>query len=58
VLTPFACLFEALQGLTPDRQPDLRTAIAAAGGVLSAALLAKLVMLARRRMSGRKPSQV
>lgn len=58
VLTPFACLFEALQGLTPDRTPDLATALAAAAGVLAAALLAKLGMLVRRRLSGRKPSQV
>ena len=33
VMMPFAVLLEALQGLTPDRTPDLPTALAAAAGV-------------------------
>jgi hypothetical protein len=47
-LVPFAAVLEALQGLTPDRVPDLPTALSGAGGVLSAALLAKLVIEARK----------
>jgi hypothetical protein len=39
VLAIFAGLLEALQGLTPDRTPDLATAAAAIGGIFSAALL-------------------
>jgi hypothetical protein len=39
---------EALQGLTPDRVPNLPTALSAAAGALLAALLAKLVMEARK----------
>jgi hypothetical protein len=54
VLTVLALLLETLQGLTPDRQPDLRTALAAAGGVLSAAFLALLVIVAVRTWKGRK----
>jgi hypothetical protein len=40
-----AALREALQGLTPDRVPDLPTALSGAAGAL---LLAKLVMEARK----------
>jgi VanZ family protein len=54
VLTVFSVLLEASQGLTPDRQPDLRTALAAAGGVLSAAFLALLVIAATRTWKARK----
>jgi len=36
----FAGLLEALQGLTPDRVPDLPTAFSRAAGVLLAALVA------------------
>ena len=39
-LMAFAGLLEALQGLTPDRVPDLPTAFSGAAGVLSAALVA------------------
>ena len=49
VLIPFAVLLEALQGLTPDRVPDLATTLSAATGVASAALLADLIMTLRRR---------
>ena len=45
-LLPVAVLLEALQGLTPDRTPDLPTALSAAAGVASAALLADLVICA------------
>jgi len=48
-LIPFAVLLEALQGLTPDRVPDLATTLSAATGVASAALLADLIMTLRRR---------
>jgi VanZ family protein len=44
----FSALLEALQGLTPDRTPDLPTALAAAAGALTAGVLAKLVILARK----------
>ena len=39
-----AGLLEALQGLTIDRTPDLLSALCGAGGVLTAALVASLVM--------------
>jgi VanZ family protein len=48
VIMAFAALLEALQGLTPDRTPDLPTALSAAAGALTAGLLAKLVILARK----------
>jgi hypothetical protein len=54
VLTVLALLLETAQGLTPDRQPDLRTALAAAGGVLSAAFLALLIIAAVRTWKSRK----
>jgi VanZ family protein len=38
----FAGLLEALQGLTPDRVPDLPTALSGAAGTLAAALIAWL----------------
>jgi VanZ family protein len=43
-----SALLEALQGLTPDRTPDLPTALRAAAGALTAGVLAKLVILARK----------
>ena len=43
-----SALLEALQGLTPDRHPDFMAALFGAGGALAAALLAELVMRARR----------
>ena len=53
VLLPFAVLLEVLQGLTPDRVPDLATALSAATGVASAALLANLVIGLRKRRANR-----
>ena len=37
-------LLETLQGLTPDRTPDVQTALSGATGALTGALLVKLVM--------------
>ena len=39
-----AGLLEGLQGLTPDRSPNLLSALSGAGGVLTAALLAWVVI--------------
>lgn len=47
-LMAFAGALEALQGLTPDRVPDLPTALSGAGGVLATALLAKLLIEAKK----------
>ena len=44
----FSVGLEALQGLTPDRIPDLPTALSGAGGALAAALAASLVIHAAR----------
>ena len=44
VLIVLAGMLEALQGLTVDRTPDLLTALSGTAGVLSAALLAWLVL--------------
>lgn len=49
VLLPLAILMEAAQGLTPDRTPDLATALSAATGISLAALLADLVLTLRQR---------
>jgi hypothetical protein len=48
LLVPFAVLMEMLQGLTADRVPDPATALIAASGVASAALLADLILWLRR----------
>ena len=48
VMMAFSALLEALQGLTPDRTPDLPTALGAVAGALTAGVLAKLVILARK----------
>ena len=48
VMMAFAALLEALQGLTPDRTPDLPTALAAASGALTAGVLAWLVIRLRK----------
>lgn len=48
VMLPFALLVEAAQALTPDRTADVATALIAAAGVASAALLADLVLYLRR----------
>jgi VanZ family protein len=49
VLVPLAILLETAQGLTPDRVPDVATALFAATGVAVAALLAELITRLRRR---------
>ncbi len=49
LLLPFAILIETAQGLTPDRAADSATALVAAAGVASAALLADLVIALRKR---------
>ena len=51
-LMVFAVLLESLQGLTPDRVPNLMAAFYGAGGALAAALLAELFIRARRRRAG------
>ena len=56
-LMAFAGLLEALQGLTPDRVPGLPTALSGAGGVLAAALLAKLLIEAKKLALAR-PKQI
>ena len=48
-LVVVAGLLEALQALTPDRNPNLTAALCGAGGVLLAAVLAELFIRARRR---------
>lgn len=50
VLVPVAVGFEAAQGLTPDRTPDIATALVAAAAVAVAALLADLVLSLRQKM--------
>jgi VanZ family protein len=49
VMAVFAAVIEALQGLTPDRTPDLPTALAAAAGALTGGILAKFVIVWRKR---------
>jgi hypothetical protein len=49
LLLPFAILIETAQGLTPDRVADPATALFAAAGVASAALLADLIIALRKR---------
>ena len=46
-LMTFSGLLEALQGLTPDRSPDLITALGGAAGAISAAILVKVLLWAR-----------
>jgi len=48
VLLPVAILLEAAQGLTPDRVSDPATALFAATGVATAALLADLILWLRQ----------
>jgi VanZ family protein len=58
VLLPIAILLETLQALTADRSADAVTALFAASGVASAALLADLAMaLGRKATSGPKPER-
>ena len=47
-LMAFATLLEGLQAFTPDRSANLVSAVCGAGGALAAALLAELVIRARR----------
>jgi hypothetical protein len=49
VLLPVAVILETLQALTADRVADAVTALFAASGVASAALLADLAMALRGR---------
>jgi len=49
VLVPIAVVLETLQALTADRTADAVTALFAAAGVASAALLADLVIAWRRK---------
>jgi VanZ family protein len=49
ILLPVAVGLEAAQALTPDRTPDLSTALTAAAAVASAALLADLVLWLRQK---------
>jgi len=49
VLVPFAALLEAAQAMTPDRTPDLATALSAASGVSVAALLFDLGLTLRKK---------
>ena len=48
VMMAFAALLEALQGLTPDRTPDLPTALSRRGRGVNRGVLAWLVILARK----------
>jgi VanZ family protein len=50
-----AGLLEALQGLTPDRLPDLRSALAGTAGVIFAATLVALVKAAIRKARNTTP---
>jgi VanZ family protein len=51
VMLPVAVLIEAAQALTPDRTADFATALFAAAGVATAALLADLVIRLRARLA-------
>jgi VanZ family protein len=50
----FGVLIEGLQGLTPDRQPDLFDALANTGGILLGWLIARLVPNLPERLAGRR----
>jgi VanZ family protein len=49
-LTVFAGVLEACQGLTPDRFPDFNAALSSAAGVICAATLVILAVMARRAL--------
>jgi hypothetical protein len=49
-----AGLLEALQGLTPDRVPDLPTALCGAGGALLASVAAEVFIRARKPNTARR----
>jgi hypothetical protein len=55
VMLPLALAIETLQALTPDRTADPATALMAAAGVASAALLADLVLTVQKRTSATGP---
>ena len=44
-----SAILEALQGLTPDRVPDLTTALCGAAGAISATILIEFLIRARGR---------
>src|SRR5262245_49146819 len=48
ILMVFAMALEALQGLTPDRIPNLSAALFGAGGVLVAACLMEILIRAKK----------
>jgi len=52
-LLPVALVIETLQALTPDRTADPATALMAAAGVATAALLADLVIVLQKRAKAR-----
>ena len=52
VLLPFAVGIEAAQALTPDRTPDVATALVSAASVASAALLVDGFLAWRRHRQG------
>jgi hypothetical protein len=49
VMLPLALAIETLQALTPDRTADVATALMAAAGVATAALLADLAIAFRKK---------
>ncbi|MGI8723958.1 MAG: hypothetical protein ACR2J1_01015 [Methyloceanibacter sp.] len=53
-LTVLAALLETAQGLTADRVPDLATAISGAAAVLTAAILAQLIISLRKARAVRR----
>jgi VanZ family protein len=53
-LMVFAVLLEGLQAFMPDRSSYYMAAVYSAGGVLAAALLAELVIRARRRFQSKR----
>ncbi len=48
-LTVAAVILETLQGLTPNHPASVDLVMAGAGGALTAAVIAKLILVARRR---------
>jgi VanZ family protein len=56
VLMIFAMALEALQGLTPDRSPNLWAALYGAAGVLMAASVVELFIRTKRRQDSRTVS--
>jgi len=55
-LTVLSALLEALQGLMPDRVPDLPTALSGAAGALTGAVAASLTLYAAKRLRGGNPA--